>query len=98
MQHYTKLEFVQQVNQLHELARRQPQQADRYYFQIANGFFHSPFWAYQENIKGSRYFQNYDLVQFGSFDDFYFQEWNSFGTANYRKNRPGLLLKDDSSH
>jgi hypothetical protein len=47
---YTKLEFVRNVLRLEKLAARNPTRADQYYYQIANGFFHSPYWACNENI------------------------------------------------
>jgi hypothetical protein len=47
---YTKLDFTRKVLQLEEAAARDFKRADQYYYQIANGFFHSPYWACNENI------------------------------------------------
>jgi hypothetical protein len=47
---YTKLEFTRKTLELEAAARRNPTKADQYYYQIANGFFHSPYWACNENL------------------------------------------------
>ncbi len=62
--HYTKLDFTRQVAKLEQLATTDPKQADRCYYQIANGFFHSPFWAYHENLIGSSGIYTFDLFDF----------------------------------
>lgn len=55
--HYTKVDFARKVVQLLDEAEHHPEKADRCYFQIANGFFHTPFWAYNENLGWSKYWE-----------------------------------------
>lgn len=51
---YTKLDFTAKVTALLEKARTNPQNADQNYWQIANGFFHTPFWGYNDPVwKGN---------------------------------------------
>ena len=47
---YTKLDFTAKVVALQDQARSNPKNADQYYRQIANGFFHSPFWGYNDLV------------------------------------------------
>jgi len=47
---YTKLEFTQKVIELQRLAEKDRANAGYYYYQIANGFFHSPFWGFNEQL------------------------------------------------
>lgn len=47
---FTKLEFTQKVLELQQLAKKDPANAGYYYYQIANGFFHSPFWGFNEQL------------------------------------------------
>lgn len=63
--HFTKLEFTRKVVELLETARRHPEKADRCYYQIANGFFHTPFWARDENEQWSRYWEEADYGRSG---------------------------------
>ncbi|MBM7623778.1 hypothetical protein [Sporohalobacter salinus] len=43
---YNKYSFTKEVYQLRKKAQENPDQAGRYYYQIANGYFHSPDWWY----------------------------------------------------
>jgi hypothetical protein len=45
-----KMEFASHVIQLEKMAKQDPQTADKYYFQIAVGFFSTPFWGYNGAI------------------------------------------------
>ena len=67
--HYTKLDFTSQVVKLQKSATTDPKQADRYYYQIANGFFHSPFWAYHENLLGSSGIYTFELFDFEPYQE-----------------------------
>jgi hypothetical protein len=47
---YTRPEFAAKVVALQEQAVARPKEAGRYYLQIANGFFHTPFWGYNDPV------------------------------------------------
>lgn len=47
---YNKLDFAAKIVSLQDQARANPKNADQYYRQIANGFFHSPFWGYNDPV------------------------------------------------
>ncbi len=47
---YTKLEFTRKVIELQNLAEKDRANAGYYYYQIANGFFHSPFWGFNGQL------------------------------------------------
>lgn len=47
---YTKLEFTRKVIELEKKAVKDPANAAVYYYQIANGFFHTPFWGFNEQL------------------------------------------------
>lgn len=54
---YTKQEFARKVTQLEALAVQNPAKADQCYFQIANAFFHSPGWSYNDNLDRTYYYE-----------------------------------------
>jgi hypothetical protein len=47
---YTRLDFAAKLTALQTEARANPKDAAKYYRQIANGFFHSPFWGYNDQV------------------------------------------------
>jgi hypothetical protein len=47
---YTKLDFAAKIAALQESARANPKNAANDYWQMANGFFHSPFWGYNDPV------------------------------------------------
>jgi hypothetical protein len=63
---YTKLEFTRKVVQLEASAAQNPAKAAQCYYQIANAFFHSPSWAYNDNLGGSVFYERspFGLVDF----------------------------------
>lgn len=59
--------FTEKVVELQQQALDDPSQADRYYWQIGNAFYHTPFWGYSRVLWGDYYcgcdcifFQRYD--------------------------------------
>ncbi len=80
--YYTKLDFTRKVVQLEDLARNHPEKADRYYYQIANGFFHTPFWSANENLTGNRYDGNYNPLEFGPLVGVLAQTYHQTGADN----------------
>ena len=51
---YSKQTFAEKVVELLKKARQEPEKADLYYFQIANGFAYTPYWGYNYQVwKGS---------------------------------------------
>ncbi len=83
--HYTKLEFTSKVAELEETARTHPEKADICYFQIANGFFHTPFWSYNENLKGSKYIGNFNPYDFSGFMNEMVQRTDKFDAGIYER-------------
>lgn len=65
-QTYNKKTFAQKVVYLLKAAKKQPNKAAIYYYQIANGFYHTPFWGYngkvwQGGLVGAfRYYGEYE--------------------------------------
>ncbi|HEX2953304.1 MAG TPA: hypothetical protein VHR47_04890 [Bacillota bacterium] len=59
---YKKLNFVKKVNFLLAKAEQEPEKADLYYYQIGNGFFHTPAWSYY-NLD----MLSYDCYYFGGY-------------------------------
>jgi hypothetical protein len=97
--YYTKLDFAAQVVELQQDAKANPKNAANDYWRIANGFFHSPFWGYNDPvwhgslIGGLSYYPDYPLniLDFGAkykikIDEF-FKEYGNRKTAlqYYRK-------------
>ncbi len=47
---YNKLTFTRQVVELLQRAEGDTKKADQYYYQLGNGFLHSPFWGYNGRL------------------------------------------------
>jgi hypothetical protein len=86
---FTKLEFTRKVLELEAAAGKNPAKADRYYYQIANGFFHSPYWACNENL-GENLLLSRGMGDSGDYLDYFFTGYPFDFDGTAAKIRQGL--------